>query len=252
MGGSLAAASGVPAVFAIGASVMGAALLLALLLAGLWWLFRPPAREDPPLSGRLLAGAGLLLALGVLFTLMLALATEVQFELARAYGASKMGLVFSTNPAAVLLFSVIALVACVIMHFVRARVSALYFVAAGLCIGAAASLPLSIGALGAAGGFATAGITALAEVAFMPFALSRLSGDHPSRFTPAIIAVWLAATNLSGLAGSFGARALPGSSMLLAALCAGVTFVLGGALFFAAAPLARRLYPPVTPSDGAA
>lgn len=251
-GGGLAADAGTRVVFVLGASVMGAALLLAVLLAGLWWVFRAPAQEEPPLSGRLLAGAGLLIALGVAFTLMLALATEVQLDRARAYGASKMSLVFSTNPAAVLLLSVIALVACLIMHFSRARVSALYFVAAGLCIGAAASLPLSIGALGAAGGFATAAISALAEVAFMPFALSRLAGDHPSRFTPAIVAVWLAATNLSGLAGSFGARALPGSSMLLAALCAGVTFVLGGVLFFAAKPLSRRLYAPVTPSDGAA
>lgn len=248
-GGALAGASGARAAFGAGAAVAAVGLLASIGL-GLGWLFtRRKVEGDAPPSpalGKLLAGAGLLLAIGVIFTLHIGFGSDAQFSALRTAGTpiAQYSLALGVNPATVLITGLVAIVACVVLHFTRVRLTALFAVALGACLGGAATLPLLVGGPGIAGVYAFAALTGVAEVLVLPFALSRFSGDFPARWVPLLLGAWVAFTGGAALLGNALGGWLHGSERLLVAVSAAFVFLLGGGLIFAAAPLARSLYAP--------
>lgn len=207
VGAALAFATGWRLETTFGSSLMfplaaGTTLLVALLAAGVWavdWGREPEPPIDALALRRLAAGL-LLLPMGGAFWFMVTAATM----LAPRDIPSPL---YSLNPVVVTACAALVALVAAGSWLVRFRLPALPPVGLALLLGPpVALLPLLSSfvpsyELGVAVYVLTTVGLALPETVLGAFAMSRLTGDLPSRLSPLLIAGWFASSWLGGYAG---------------------------------------------------
>ncbi len=250
--GALGAATDTRPVLIGAAALIVLAFLLVLAVVVVEYMLRDkrPAveKDDPP------AGKAALLAVGLLILVLpygLAMSLSGDFwQTLSAAGSSsgRIGALLNLNTLVVVLCDALLLAVLVILHFLRARFSALYLGGAGLCILGLGATPYLLGVgMGSPSELTVSAaivLMAIGEAIAGPILFSVAVGHIPRRFASLAAGVWLAAASVP----SYIVYAALGSSLdartVLFALCAGATLVCGLLLLGVTHLIVRFMQPP--------